>query len=191
MEDNERYLQALRSKDPLICKEIYHIFLPKVISMIIAKGGNKEQAREVFQKGLMVILTNLEAGDIMLTSSFGAYLNRICYHKYIDLCRINKLKQMHEPILSFTAELYVEIDDTPNAMLKENRLNLIWDCFEKMMGDCKAIILGKLEGKKPKSIMQQINYVKSENAYYKKSFDCMRKFRMLIEQHPDYITLSQ
>lgn len=185
-QDHQPYLMALKDKDPIMCQKIYNQFLPKVISMIKAKGGNEQQAKDVFQQSILAILLNLKKGDVDLKTSFEAYLKGICYYKFIDLCRKQKIKLRNEESLRLSSETDIVMEDSNLTLEKEQRLNLVWDCFHKLTGDCKTIIQGKLKGLSAAEVMKQINFTKSANAFYVKRFDCMRKLKSLIKQRPDY-----
>jgi len=187
MLDDQKYISALRDKETILCQEIYDKFLPKVVRMIIAKGGNELQAKDVFQQAILAILLDLKTRNILLKASFEAYLKRICYFKFIDLCRKQKIKLRNEEPLRLISE---EDENADNTMQKEDRLNLIEQCFQRLSEDCKTIINGKLKGIKAKNIMEKINFTKSANAFYQKRFDCMRRLRELIEQHPEYATIK-
>jgi len=186
---DQQYIKALQDKDPVLCQKIYNQFLPKVISMIKAKGGNEQQAKDVFQQAILAILLNLKKGEIRLKISFEAYLKGICYYKFVDLCRKNKIKLRNEEEIRLISENELVMDDANSTLGKEKKLNLIWDCFNHLSGDCKIIIKGKLKGQSTAEIIKQINFTKSTNAFYQKRFDCMRRLTLLIKQHPLYETL--
>jgi len=187
MLDDQKYIRALRDKETILCQEIYDKFLPKVVQMIITKGGNEIQAKEVFQQAILAILLNLKTEKIVLKASFEAYLKKICYFKFIDLCRKHKIKLRNEGAIRLIGE---EEENADKTILKEDRLNLIWQCFQQLNADCKTIINGKLEGIKTKDIMEKVNFTKSANTFFQKRFDCMRKLRNLIEQHPNFATIK-
>jgi len=187
MLDDQKYISALRDRDEILCQEIYDKFLPKVISMVIAKGGNKLQAKDVFQQALLAIFLDSKTRNIVLKSSFGAYLKRICYNKFMDLCRKQKIKLRNEEALRLIGE---EHENAENTIQKEDRYNLIWQCLQQLNEDCRIIINGKIKGMKTKDIMEKINFTKSANTFFQKRFDCMRRLRELIEQHPGYATVK-
>lgn len=188
--DHQPYLKALQDKDPVMCQKIYDKFLPKVIAMIKAKGGNEQDGKDVFQQAILAILLNIKTRDIVLTTSFEAYLKGICYNKFIDLCRIQKRTLRNKEDLRLSGEALYDSADIEQLLIKEKQLNLIWHCFEKLKDDCKKIIKGKLDGFSASSTMKQINFEKPVNAFYQKRFDCMRKLKECIQQHPDYAMLK-
>jgi len=178
--DQQQYIRALKEQDNVICQEIYNRFLPQVIAMIVSKGGSEEEARSIFQQAILAILSTLKVRNIVLKTSFGAYLNGICHHKFVDLCR----KKKNEDVLRLNSEKFIDSEEVDHSLKKETLLNLLWQCFEMLSDECKKIIKGKLDGLSPKEIMEQINYTKPVNAFYQKRFDCMRRLKLLIAQHP-------
>lgn len=186
MLEDQKYIKALRDKDPVLCQEIYVKFLPTIVKRIIRKDGTIEQAKEVFQDALLVIIQNSRSEDFKLKKSFEAYLWTICKYKFIDLCRKQKKYLRNEEGLRLNSETFFDSAEVDQLLKKETQLNLLWKGFEKLADDCKKIIKGKLEGLSTAEIMKQINFTKSPNAFFVKRFDCMRKLRKLIEQHPEY-----
>jgi len=187
---DQRYIQALKEQDSILCQKIYNVFLPKVIAMIKAKGGNEQEAKDVFQQAILAILLHLKTGDIVLTTSFSAYVKGIAYHKFIDLCRKHKKQLRNNKELRLSDETFIESAEVEQLLKKEKQLNLFWQCFKKLSGDCKSIIKGKLDGLNAQAIMQQLNFKKPTNAFYQKRFDCMRKLKEFIQQHPDYAMIK-
>jgi len=181
---DQKYIQALKERDPVLCQEIYNQFLPKVIAMIKAKGGNETEARDIFQQAILAILSNLKTDELILKTSFSAYLKGICYYKFIDLCRKQKKELRNEEDLRLSSETFFDLEEVDELLEKETLLNRLWQCFEMLSDECKKIIKGKLDGLSPQKIMEQINYTKPVNAFYQKRFDCMRRLKLLIEQHP-------
>lgn len=188
--DNQMYIEALKNRDPLVCQEIYNTFLPKIISMIKSRGGTIEQAKEVFQNSILAILLDLKTRDIVLKSTFQAYLKGVCFNKFMDMCRKEKKELRNEDNLRLVSETDNGEEIASKTIVNEARHNLISECFEKLGEDCKTIINGKLNGLKTKDIMKSIGFTKPENAFYQKRFDCMRRLRKLIEQHPKYKTIK-
>lgn len=187
---DQKYIKALKERDPVLCQEIYKLFLPKVVAMIKKQGGNEQEAKEVFQQAILAILSNLKTKNIVLAASFGAYIKSISYNKFIDLCRKQKKILRNKEDLRLSGETLQNSEAVDQLLIKEKQLNLIWQCFEKLKDDCRKIINGKLDGFTASSIMQQINFKKPANAFYQKRFDCMRKLKDCIQQHPEYAMLK-
>lgn len=53
--------------------KLYSLY-PKIEALVISKGGQKQDASDVFQEALIILNRNLEKSDFELTSSFYTYL---------------------------------------------------------------------------------------------------------------------
>jgi RNA polymerase sigma factor (sigma-70 family) len=53
--------------------KLYSLY-PKIEALVISKGGQKQDASDVFQEALIILNRNLEKSDFKLTSSFYTYL---------------------------------------------------------------------------------------------------------------------
>lgn len=57
--------------------KLYSLY-PKIEALVISKGGQKQDASDVFQEALIILIRNLEKSDFKLTSSFYTYLYSVC-----------------------------------------------------------------------------------------------------------------
>lgn len=53
--------------------KLYKLY-PKIEALVVSKGGQKQDAHDVFQEALIILNRNLEKSDFNLTSSFYTYL---------------------------------------------------------------------------------------------------------------------
>ncbi len=58
--DNSKYLNGLATNDLSILKKIYKESLPEVIKYVKRNSGNIDDAKDVFQEGIMVIFRKVK-----------------------------------------------------------------------------------------------------------------------------------
>ena len=58
---NKVFLEAIRNGDSAIIRQIYEQNFHVIASMLAKNGGSKEDARDIFQDGLMIIYEKLKS----------------------------------------------------------------------------------------------------------------------------------
>ncbi len=82
--EDQRYIQALLSNDERLIREIYERNSAAVLRYVLQNNGNEEDARDLFQQGLIAILRRARQEDFVLTCPFGGYLHIICKSLWIN-----------------------------------------------------------------------------------------------------------
>lgn len=76
-------------------KKLYHLY-PRIEKLILSKGGNKEDALDVFQEALIILNRNLEKSDFKLTSSFYTYLYSVSRFVWKDMQKKFSKQELHD-----------------------------------------------------------------------------------------------
>ena len=83
--ENTQIIEQLRSGSPSrVIGELYAHF-PKIRALILSKGGNKEDAKDVFQDALLILCRNAEKPEFELTASPGTYLYSVARFLWKDI----------------------------------------------------------------------------------------------------------
>lgn len=70
-------------------KELYRLY-PRIEKLILSKGGQKQDASDVFQEALIVLYKNLLKTDFKLSSSFYTYLYSVSRFIWSNTQKKNK-----------------------------------------------------------------------------------------------------
>jgi RNA polymerase sigma factor (sigma-70 family) len=84
-------LVQLRNEKSSSFELLYTFYFPSIASYIKQNQGNKEDAEDVFQEAIMVLLQKLRQNDFVLTSSLKTYLYAIAKNLWLKRLRDNKL----------------------------------------------------------------------------------------------------
>ena len=86
-------IAAIRNGNPDTIKELYKSSYPYCTAFIIKNGGDQEDAREIFQKSMVILLEKLNDEAFELTSTIKKYLSGICRNQWLkELKRRGKMK---------------------------------------------------------------------------------------------------
>jgi len=91
--DDRKTLAGLRNKDNRAYDILYKFYFPVVESFILKNSGNSDDARDIFQETILVLLNKVPREDFELTSSLKTYLFSISSNLWLK--RLRQARQMH------------------------------------------------------------------------------------------------
>ena len=154
----------------------------KVRAMVIAKGGNGEDATMVYSDTIVSFLKSIaKRKEINLTLSLESYLVGIARHKWYDL-----LKSRDNKIDS------TDLDDLDPPKQEADQFTLLrnsekWSILQKvltvMATRCKEVIMLWSSGYSMKEIALELQY-KSEGMARKKKSECMKQLMTYLYNNP-------
>ena len=75
---NAKYLIGIAENDEKILQRISQEFLPIVTHYIKKNSGDFEDAKDVFQEGILVVFRKVKDDQLVLSTSFPNYLLGVC-----------------------------------------------------------------------------------------------------------------
>ena len=111
---DDNLLERLKNEDDASFETLYQFCFPSVSSYVIKNSGNADDARDIFQEAIIILLQKIRQPDFLLTSSLKTYLFAIAKNLWLKRLRDNKLvtvdeieKYQREPVV-FSVETEVE-----------------------------------------------------------------------------------
>ncbi len=134
---NEALMEGLRKQDSEIIGYIYEHVGPMVYDLVMGSGGDLEDARDIFQEGILAAYLNILSGKYQLSyeTKFSTYLVQICKYKWYDA-----RKSSHHRMKG--AELPEMPLDDQFAILpaNEDRIKWVVACFKRLGDRCRKIL---------------------------------------------------
>lgn len=181
-------VEGLKLNSDYIIKHVYQEFFPTIRYLIKKNTGNDEDAEDIFQESLIVVLKNVEKEDFYLSCSFLTYLYSISRNLWMQ-----KLKLKKKSATSFDLiEEFFNIPETstPETVEAEQMKYRIYrEHFNAMEKDCQRILLLSLQKFSSKDIAETMGYG-SENYAKTKKYNCKERLKKSILNDPrmvDYI----
>lgn len=83
---DQELFQGMLRNDRTVFEDMYRRFYPMARKQIIQWGGQEEDARDVFQEGVVAMWQNARSGRFQLQSGarLSTYLVRICQHHWYE-----------------------------------------------------------------------------------------------------------
>ena len=89
-EENKRVIDGILSGNQKIFNDLYEYEFSKVVNLIIRHSGNVENAKDIFQDAIIILIEKVYSNKLDLTCSMKTYLYSICKYLWMDQVRQNK-----------------------------------------------------------------------------------------------------
>jgi len=89
-EENKRVIDGILSGNQKIFNDLYEYEFSKVVNLIIRHSGNVENAKDIFQDAIIILIEKVYSNKLDLTCSIKTYLYSICKYLWMDQVRQNK-----------------------------------------------------------------------------------------------------
>ncbi len=181
-------VEGLKLNSDYIIKHVYQEFFPTIRYLIKKNTGNDEDAEDIFQESLIIVLKNVEKEDFYLSCSFLTYLYSISRNLWMQRL---KLKKKSATSFDLIEEFFnIPETSTPETVEAEQMKYRIYrEHFNAMEKDCQRILLLSLQNFSSKDIAETMGYG-SENYAKTKKYNCKERLKKSILNDPrmvDYI----
>lgn len=181
-------IEALRKGEGKAFEEVYEKYYRMASTFIQRNQGSEDDAKDIFQEMLFVLVKKLRDPDFELTAKLSTYIYSILRNLWYR--RLKKRKTSNVS-LDDEGHEYLLIDDDELAVKEEHEQKhvLMAKVFEELNEDCREIILSSFYKKLSHEVIaEQMGYT---IAFVRvKRHRCMEGFRKKVKQHPDFQLLD-
>ncbi|MBC3758376.1 sigma-70 family RNA polymerase sigma factor [Hyunsoonleella sp. SJ7] len=151
---------------------LYSLY-PKIEALILSKGGQKQDASDVFQEALIILNRNLEKSDFKLTSSFYTYLYSVSRFIWKDTQKKFSKQELHD------------LNDTEvehfHSVLEEKKYQQAEHAFLELGKRCQQLLqLFYLKAMSFKEIALKMQF-KSEKIAKNQKYKCLTKAKGIYQ----------
>jgi len=151
--------------------------------MVSQSGGSSDDASDIFQDGLIIILEKIDTGDLVLKCKFKTYLYSICENLWRTV--LDKRKAAANYVSSSVEnEPERDISETMDRELHEI---IFRDVFEKMDQTSKSILNMYWQDLPAQEIADKLGF--TYGYVRKRKCEAQNELIMKIKQHPEYIRI--
>ena len=152
--------------------------------MVYQMGGSSEDAKDIFQDGLMIMLEKIDDGNFSLTCKFKTFFYCVCENLWKAVLVKRKSASNY-----FTRR--IEADDTEDfTELIDNNLHerIFTEVFETLDMVGKKILKLYWQEMAPQKIAEKLGY--TYGYVRKKKSEAQGELIEKIKKHPDYIKIK-
>lgn len=184
--EDQKYIEALNNNNSVLIEEIYQKWGPDVKNFVLKNNGSVEEANDLFQECLEIVLQKVRAENFVLTVPFGGFIYFVYRNNWL-----NKLKRKKKKSLIIDdLKLYSNESDSKivadEIELFEKRADVFYNCFEKLSDKCKAILNARYKTKMDSKQMMEFFKISSISSVNKGMFDCRKHLKKIIIEHPEF-----
>ncbi|MEQ1745832.1 MAG: sigma-70 family RNA polymerase sigma factor [Saprospiraceae bacterium] len=178
-ESDDALLEALRKKDSAAFESLYRQYYRMVVKQVNDQGLPDEDAEDIFQEVLLVLVRKIHDTDFVLTAKLSTYLFAIARNLLLKRSGKQPFVQLDESIVK---PLGVQPPETgPDE--QEERINAVVGCLAQMEGDCRTLLLMSFYEKRSQvEIAEAMGY--SESFVKVKKHRCLSYLRKQVKEHP-------
>jgi RNA polymerase sigma factor (sigma-70 family) len=166
-------LDNLKSEDNASFEVLYKLYFPAVESYIIQNFGSTEDAEDIFQEAIIVLLKKIRCTDFVLTSSLKTYIFAIARNLWLKRLRDNKLITVDnfDKYQREDEQLHFELNPEPT---KEEKVTS-W--LTKITENCQRILKAIFFYKEPMSSLMQKMGWKNKHTAANQQYKCIQQVK--------------
>ncbi len=173
-------IECLRNRQSYVVLYLSDQYLPMIKNMVTHMGGNSEDAKDIFQEGLMIILEKIDSREFALTCKFKTFLYCICENlwKSVLIKRQSTVNYLQRQIdTEEDTDFSEQVDDDLSR-------EIFMKSFKKLDKSGRKILKLYWKGYSPQEIAEKLNY--SYGYVRKKKSESQAELIEKVKSHPDY-----
>jgi RNA polymerase sigma factor (sigma-70 family) len=174
-------VEGLRLNSDFIIKYVYKEFFPTIRFLVKSNTGFDEDAEDIFQEALFIVLKKLQDEEFELSSSFLTYLYSISRNLWLQ--RLKRKRQAYQNQDDLERYLSGRDASVDSHYEEHEKYKLFQEYFDKMSPDCQRLMKLFLSKMSLREIAEEMGY-KSEDYAKTKKYLCKESLKKLIETDP-------
>ena len=185
MYTDQEIIKGLKSGESFAVKFLAKEFLPMISYFISKNHGNEDDAKDVFQDALFIIIEKIHNNDFDILGALSTYLFAICKHLWlIELDRQKSAK--HYPIRRLVDLKEHDFSEAVDSGFYEN---VFRQCFDPMDITARKILKMYWMEIPQTEIAEKFGY--SYGYVRKRKSESMKELKNRIIEHPDFEELAE
>ncbi|MEM6685096.1 MAG: sigma-70 family RNA polymerase sigma factor [Bacteroidota bacterium] len=184
MVNDTYFIEGLRTGDTTILQEIYDRFFLKVRTFVLQNSGSITDAEDIFHNALMQLYVRLKKRDLVIKSSFEAYLFTTCknlWRRELNKKRVTKSK---------VVELEDKETENAYALLEQEQWELYIEKFQLLSENCRKVLTLLFNGTSYDEIVKLFSYA-SKVVARQRVFKCKAKLTKLIQEDQKFSKIKK
>ena len=176
--DREVVLGVLNNSEEALNK-LYTGYFPMVLQFILNNNGDQDDAKDVFQEGIIVLYNKIKSGDFELSSKLKTYIYSVC--RRIWLKKLSQQSKKSNNIADFEDIIAVEVDVEQHEE-KDQQFEKMQSALLLLGEPCKTIIQDfYINNLSMQEICEKFGYTNTDNAKTQK-YKCLQRLKKLFFQ---------
>ena len=176
--DREVVLGILNNSEDALNK-LYVGYFPMILQFILNNNGDEDDAKDVYQEGIIVLYNKIKSGDFELSSKLKTYLYSVC--RRIWLKKLSQQSKKTNNISDFEDVISTDVDIEDHEQ-KEEQFDKMQSALLHLGEPCKTIIQDfYINNLSMHDISEKFGYTNTDNAKTQK-YKCLQRLKKLFFQ---------
>lgn len=163
---------------------MYEHYFEAVEIDIRAKGGNHQDAADIFQEAVLIVIDKIKSGKFRGESSVRTFLLGITRNLWLHEKRSRERRSGRETDFG---RLEQEQDEISERKFSIDNTNIVKTLFEQVGELCSEILSGVYYEKLPmKELLKRFDY-ENEQVLRNRKSRCMKKLKVLLSKNPSLL----
>lgn len=179
---DEEFVAAIRLGDDRALAQLYRLHLPMVLHLVQQNSGTEDEAKDIYQEGVIVFYEKVRDGSLELSCQIKTYLYAVCRRLWLkrlaEKGRYGGRLDDHEPYLETGAEA-----DLVLAEQRDQQFALMEQALSQLGEPCRSLLEGYyLLDKSMQQLTADFGYTNADNAKNQK-YKCLVRLKKLFFTH--------
>ncbi len=190
-DSNTHLLRGLQQGKKWAIEQLYRDAYPTVQSLIKRNSGTVDDAKDLFQDCLLILIPKLREPSFTIKAAPSTYLYAIARNQWLSKLRKNNKNPVDlivdEPEINYQLKELADFDPDKSAANSE-LYGLVKKAFKKLGEDCQKVIQMKhIHKYSHEEITEEMEYTTSYSRL--KLNKCMTQLRKWINENPAFKTV--
>lgn len=182
---DKEIIECLRNRQSYVVHYLSDRYMPMIRLIVYPNGGTNEDAHDIFQDGLIIMLEKLDNKEFALTCKFKTFLYCVCEHLWK---RVLDKRQAASNYLTRRNEPEVEKDFT-EIIDQQTYEEIFSDVFETLDPISKKILTLYWQEISPQEIADKLGY--TYGYVKKKKCESQSELTEKVKKHPGYMLIKR
>ena len=182
--NDQEIISGLKSGESFAVNYLAKEYLPMIRYFISKNNGSEEDAKDIFQDALFILIDKISSDDFILQVTLSTYLFAICKNLWLMVLDRQKAAKNYEKRRSLDI-LETDFSEKGDTAFYER---IFRQCFDTMDDVSQKILKMYWMEIAPTEIAEKLGY--SYGYVRKKKSECMKELKNRIMNHPDYRELE-
>lgn len=176
--DREVVLGILNNSEEALNK-LYIGYYPMILQFILNNNGDEDDAKDVYQEGIIVLYNKIKSGNFELSSKLKTYIYSVC--RRIWLKKLSQRSKKSNDVSDFEDIMAVEVD-LEQYEEKEEQFEKMQSALLLLGEPCKTIIQDfYIHNLSMQDICEKFGYTNTDNVKTQK-YKCLQRLKKLFFQ---------
>lgn len=176
--DREVVLGILNNSEDALNK-LYVGYFPMILQFILNNNGDEDDAKDVYQEGIIVLYNKIKGGNFELSSKLKTYIYSVC--RRIWLKKLAQHSKKTSNISDFEDVIATE-EDVEQHEEKDRQFEKMSSSLQHLGEPCKTIIQDfYIHNLSMQDICEKFGYTNTDNAKTQK-YKCLQRLKKLFFQ---------